>query len=81
MGYSDVPLAQLTETIAGSNAEVVVITTPIDLAALIPINKPALRACYEFAEDPGEPLSEIVDGFLRNYCSGPGAAEMSSSGG
>jgi predicted GTPase len=75
MGYSDVQLAQLAETIAGSNAEVVVIATPIDLAALIPITKPALRARYEFVEDPREPLSEVVDTFLLNYGDPPREAK------
>jgi predicted GTPase len=67
MGYSDLQLAQLAETIAGSNAEVVVIATPIDLASLVPITKPALRARYEFVEDPEDPLSKIVDAFLLDY--------------
>ena len=67
MGYSDVQLAQLAETIEGSNAEVVVIATPIDLASLVPITKPALRARYEFVEDPEDPLSKIVDAFLLDY--------------
>jgi predicted GTPase len=67
MGYRDVQLAQLAETIAESDAEVVVIATPIDLASLIPITKPAVRARYEFAEDPGAPLTEIVAAFVRDY--------------
>jgi predicted GTPase len=52
MGYSEAQLAALAETIAGSSAEVVVSATPIDLASLIPITKPVMRARYEFAEDP-----------------------------
>lgn len=68
MGYSDVQLAQLTETIERSDAEVVVVATPIDLAALIPIAKPVVRARYEFAEDPAQPLSAIVEAFLLHRC-------------
>jgi predicted GTPase len=67
IGYSEAQLAAMTETIAGSDAEVVVSATPIDLAALMPIRQRVVRARYEFAEDPAEPLSAIVDIFLRTY--------------
>jgi predicted GTPase len=44
---------------------VVVAATPIDLAALITVNKPVVRARYEFA-DAGEPtLGAVIDSFLR----------------
>jgi predicted GTPase len=52
MGYNDAQLAAMAETIARSDADVVVVATPIDLAALIPITKPMVRVSYEFAEDP-----------------------------
>jgi predicted GTPase len=67
MGYSEAQLAALAETIAASDAEVIVIATPIDLAALIPIKQPSVHARYEFAEDPAEPLSAIVDAFLQTH--------------
>lgn len=51
MGYSEAQLQALARTIDTSNAEVVVVATPIDLVALIPITKPVVRARYEFAED------------------------------
>jgi len=66
MGYSEAQLRAIGETIEHSKAELVVAATPIDLAALIPIAKPLVRACYEFVEDPGEALSAIVEGFLRD---------------
>jgi predicted GTPase len=45
---------------------VVVAATPIDLAALIAVNKPIVRARYEFAE-AGEPtLGAVVDAFLAD---------------
>jgi predicted GTPase len=66
MGYSEPQLRAMATTIEDSDAEVVVVATPIDLAALIPITKPVVRARYEFAEDPAEPLSAIVDAFLRD---------------
>jgi predicted GTPase len=65
MGYSAEQLAALQQTINATPAEVVVSATPIDLAALIKVNKPVVRARYEYAEveDPG--LTGIVEDFLR----------------
>ena len=60
MGYSDAELHDLHATIATSRAEVVVCGTPIDLGHVISVEKPILRARYEF-EEAGEPrLMDIV---------------------
>jgi predicted GTPase len=55
LGYSAVELAALAATIARAEVDAVVAGTPVDLAALIRIDKPLQRARYEFAEldDPG----------------------------
>lgn len=66
MGYTQGQLRGMAETINASDADVVVVATPADLAALIPLTKKVVRARYEFVEDPAEPLSEIVDAFLRD---------------
>jgi len=50
MGYSPEQLEALRRTIDAADADVVVVGTPIDLAALIHVNKPVYRARYEFAE-------------------------------
>jgi predicted GTPase len=64
MGYSPTQLNALQETINATPADVVVAATPINLTALISVNKPVLRARYEFAE-VGEPsLSSQLDRFL-----------------
>lgn len=64
VGYSGAQLEALRETISGARADVVVAATPIDLARLISIDKPVVRARYEFA-DAGEPtLGSLVDTFL-----------------
>lgn len=65
MGYNGSQLTALAQTINASPADVVVSATPIDLAALIPIDKPVIRARYEFAEleDPG--LTGIVEDYLQ----------------
>jgi predicted GTPase len=65
MGYSAQQLNDLAQTINATPVEVVVSATPIDLSALIAVNKPVVRARYEFAdvEDPG--LAGIVDDYLQ----------------
>ena len=66
MGYTQSQLCAVAEAINGSDAEVVVVATPADLAALIPLTKKVVRVHYEFAEDTAEPLSAIVDAFLQD---------------
>jgi predicted GTPase len=65
VGYGAAQVDALARTIADSAAEVVVAATPINLAALVDIGKPIVRARYEFAE-AGEPsLGGLVDSFLE----------------
>ncbi len=65
VGYNPSQLQALSETINAAVADVVVSATPCDLAALIEINKPVIRASYKFAE-VGEPgLGSVVNSFLR----------------
>jgi predicted GTPase len=64
VGYGAAQLAALRETINAAAAEVVVAATPIDLAALLALDKPVVRARYDFA-DAGEPtLGAVVEAFL-----------------
>lgn len=65
VGYSPAQLAALADTINAAAADVIVMATPADIAALVAINKPVVRVRYEFAES-GEPaLGALVDQFLR----------------
>jgi predicted GTPase len=76
VGYGSAQLDALRATIEAADAEVVIAATPIDLAALLALDKPVVRARYEFAE-AGEPtLASIVDAFLstRNAQRPGGAA-------
>ena len=53
-------MQDLRETIARSDADLVLIGTPIDLRRLIDLDKPALRVTYRLQE-LGEPtLGEIL---------------------
>jgi predicted GTPase len=60
MGYGQEQMDDLRETIARSDAELVLIGTPIDLRRLIELDKPALRVTYRLQEldEPG--LAEIL---------------------
>ena len=60
MGYGQAQMRELRETIARSDADLVVIGTPIDLRRLIDIDKPALRVRYRL-EEVGEPtLADVL---------------------
>jgi len=64
-GYHHSQLKALQDTINAADADVVVSGTPCDLHALIDINKPVVRARYEFAE-AGEPgLGQVIEDFLK----------------
>jgi len=64
VGYSPAQLAALAATINASAADVVVSGTPCDLARLVALDKPVVRARYEFAESPPGRLEAIVRRFL-----------------
>src|SRR5215204_1626486 len=60
MGYGRRQMEELRETIARSDAELVLIGTPIDLRRVIELAKPALRVTYRLQE-LGEPtLAELL---------------------
>lgn len=54
MGYGERQVGELQETINRSDAEVVVIGTPIDLAKLIKVNKKCVRVRYDLLERGGK---------------------------
>jgi predicted GTPase len=60
MGYGDEQIDELRTTIERSDADVVLIGTPIDLRRVIDFDKPALRVSYRLQE-LGEPtLAELL---------------------
>src|SRR5919199_1576247 len=60
MGYGRGQMEDLRETIARSDADIVLIGTPIDLRRLISLDKPALRVTYRLQEI-GEPtLADVL---------------------
>jgi predicted GTPase len=64
MGYSDAQRAELARTINASDAEVVLIATPIDLRRICDIAKPAVRARYELEDASSPTLAEVLSARL-----------------
>jgi predicted GTPase len=67
MGYGAEQLRALKATIDDADADIVVSGTPIDLANLIALSKPVVRARYEFVEVGHPSLSSLVDDFLTRF--------------
>ena len=64
VGYHPAQLRALARTINGSDADLVVAATPCDLGALIEIDKPIVRARYEYADADTPGLGDLIDAFL-----------------
>lgn len=69
MGYSPEQLADLGATIQASDAEVVLVATPVDLSRLIDLgDKPTVRATYHIEErGSGIGFTQILDMFSQKY--------------
>ncbi len=65
MGYSAKELVELQATINGSSADAVIAGTPIDLSHIMQLDKPVIRARYEFAEVGKPRLSTLIEDFVR----------------
>ena len=64
IGYDAGQLAALRATLNRAEADVVVSATPLDLTALVALDKPVVRARYEFADAGNPTLGALVDRFL-----------------
>ena len=64
MGYFPAQLKALEATINNAEADVVVAATPSNLSSLMKLNKPVVRARYEFAEMGKPSLSGQIEQFL-----------------
>src|ERR671925_301095 len=60
MGYGRRQMEELRETIARSDADLVLIGTPIDLRRLIELDKPALRVTYRMQEIGEQTLGDVL---------------------
>ena len=64
MGYSAEQRDELAKTINNSRADVVVGATPSDLGKVLALDKPIVRARYDYAERGATTVAEIVESFL-----------------
>jgi predicted GTPase len=68
MGYSEAQLADLEATVQASDADVVLVATPVDLSRLVDLGKPSVRARYRIeAREGGPSLDEVIDEFCRAH--------------
>jgi predicted GTPase len=65
LGYSPTDLDLMARTIAATPADVIVAGTPIDLAALVPSDRPVVRARYAFSEAREGSIAPYLDALLR----------------
>jgi predicted GTPase len=65
LGYNRRQLDLLEQAIDAAPVDVVVSATPVDLAGLVRVRKPIVRARYEFAEMEEGGLTAIVSAFLE----------------
>ncbi|MBT6154321.1 MAG: GTPase, partial [Planctomycetaceae bacterium] len=64
LGYSEIQVQELNETINACGAEVIIDASPAGLAHVIRTETPIARVRYEFRQRSGQPLNEIVEQFL-----------------
>lgn len=76
MGYGPLQLKSLRETILKSDADVVVAGTPIDLAALLDLDRPVVRARYQFEEAGSPGLGDAVEAFLETTIASHGRDDV-----
>ena len=63
MGYGESQMTDLETTINNSDADSVIIATPIDLRRIIQINKPSTRVTYSLRELESPTLAELLADF------------------
>jgi len=61
MGYGQVQIRELEETINAAEADLVLIGTPIDLGRLMSLNKPSQRVRYELEEIGPPRIAQILE--------------------
>ncbi|HZU41996.1 MAG TPA: cyclic 2,3-diphosphoglycerate synthase [Terriglobales bacterium] len=67
MGYSAIQRHELEETINRVPCDVVVVATPVDLARILHVNKPAVRVGYEVEELTRPALTDILKQFSTRF--------------
>jgi len=65
MGYGDEQIKDLETVINNTNCDLVIIGTPINLGALLKIDKPSVRVTYELEETSSPNLNDLIKKFLK----------------
>lgn len=68
LGYTRQHLADLAATIKAAQVDAVIAASPIDLARLIDVGVPVVRARYGYADAGTPTLAGLVDAFLASRC-------------
>jgi predicted GTPase len=71
VGYSPAQLKALRLTLARASADVVIAATPVDPARLVSLDKPIIRARYDFAEASEPGLGGLIDDWLARLPARP----------
>ncbi|MEM0020934.1 MAG: cyclic 2,3-diphosphoglycerate synthase [Fervidicoccaceae archaeon] len=64
MGYGEQQIKELEETVNASDADLVIIATPVNLGRILKINKPHVRVTYELQEIGRPTLKDVIEDFL-----------------
>lgn len=67
MGYGEQQIEDLQQTIDASNADIVLIGTPIDLGRIAKFSKPYLRVGYHLEEQGSPSFDELLDKFVVEH--------------
>ncbi len=65
MGYGDEQMAELKDSINAVPADLVIVGTPIDLAAHLKFNKPSVRVTYSLRERTQPGLQSLLEKMLK----------------
>jgi predicted GTPase len=60
MGYSDQQVKDLQATINGTDCDVVISATPIDITGLLQVDKPLVRVRYEYKDNSRPTLEDVI---------------------
>jgi predicted GTPase len=67
MGYSSIQRHELEETINRVPADLVLVATPVDLGAILRLNKPCVRVGYEVEERTQPTIADILTQFSARH--------------
>jgi predicted GTPase len=67
MGYSEEQVRDLTKTIDASDADLVVVGTPIKLSRVAKFKKPSVQVGYSLEEKGHPTLEEVIDRFITEH--------------